>query len=54
MKINHISQVYGVEIQKSSGNNKVNEVKQKLAEGFYNTETFKEQLAERLIKDFGI
>ncbi|MFC1584479.1 flagellar biosynthesis anti-sigma factor FlgM [Fibrobacterota bacterium] len=101
MKINHIAQVYGVEVQKAAGNRKavskpeklkkddsvtlskegtnlnktassveatskrieglpeirwdrVNTVKERIKGGYYNSSEFREQLAERLIKDFGL
>ena len=100
MKINHISQVYGVDLQKAAGNtkatnadkpkkgdsvsvssegkvlenaassmeaaskrieslpevrwDKVEQIKQKVQNGFYETQEFREQLAERLIRDFGL
>ncbi len=101
MKINQISQAYGIEIQKAAGNKKevtnsekpargdtvevskkarelgktsaeatataqraaslpesrhekVEDVKRKIADGYYNTPEFSDKLADRLIKDFGL
>ena len=100
MRISHIQQAYGAEIQKAAGNNrnvsksektdrsdsvslskkarelsnssaevqstaqrieglpdvrvdKINEVKEKLANGYYDTSEFVDKLADRLMKDFG-
>jgi flagellar biosynthesis anti-sigma factor FlgM len=33
---------------------KVQEAKQKIQNGFYNTDSFRSELADRLIKDFGL